>query len=150
MRFRIFAGALVLAAGLLAVALPHARAQGDQSCGEATFSKDGVVYRVLFAKNGAVQQYVLAQSTHNVEQDHDALKDLEAKYGPAGANAPAVRIVGFRSGSGGLMIPDKAVDSCGRVELLPLKPSSNSRARVKIASNIGTVSFPVLVFCLLG
>ena len=70
---------------------------------------------MLFARNGAVQQYVLTQTSHNVERDHDVLKELEAKYGPEGINAPPVKIVSFRPGSGGMMIPDKAIDSCGRI-----------------------------------
>ncbi len=114
-RIRILAAALALAGGVLVFAFSHARAAGGQSCGETTFSKDGVVYRVLFAKNGAVQAYDLSQSTHNVEQDHDVLKDLQERYGPAGINAPAPQIVSYRPGTGGMMIPDKAVDSCGRV-----------------------------------
>ncbi len=113
-RIRIAAAAAALAAGLIVFAFPHARAVAQQSCGETTFGREGTVYRVLFAKNGAVQQYVLVQSARNVEHDHDVLKELEAKYGAAGVNAPPLQIVSFRPGSGGMMIPDKAVDSCGR------------------------------------
>jgi hypothetical protein len=113
-RIRIVAAALALAAGVTVFAFPRERAVAQQSCGETTFSQEGTVYRVLFAKNGAVQQYVLVQTAHNVEQDHDVLKVLEAKYGPAGVNTPPLQILSFRAGSGGMMIPDKAVDSCGR------------------------------------
>ena len=42
-----------------------------QSCGEATFASNGVVFKVIFARNGAVQQYLLAQGSHNQERDHD-------------------------------------------------------------------------------
>lgn len=74
-----------------------------------------MIYRIIFAKNGAVQQYLLAQSSHNTEKDHDVLKGLEIKYGPEASNAPPLQITSFRQGSGGMMVPDKAVDSCGRV-----------------------------------
>jgi|SRR5579884_393161 len=114
-RLRIFAAALVLAAGFVFFAFPHTRVFAQQACGATTYSNAGVIYRVLFAKNGAVQQYILVQSAHNVEEDHDALKTLEAKYGPAGLNAPPLTILSFRPGSGGMMIPEKVVDSCGRV-----------------------------------
>jgi len=113
-RIRIVAAAAALAAGIILFAFPHARALAQQSCGETTFGREGTVYRVLFAKNGAVQQFVLVQTARNVEQDHDVLKELEAKYGQAGVNAPPLQIVSFRPGSGGMMIPDKAIDSCGR------------------------------------
>ncbi len=103
-----------MAAVVAVFAFPHDRAAAEQSCGETTYNQDGVVYHVLFAKNGAVQQFELVQSSHNVEQDHDALKALESKYGPAGVNAPPLQILSFRPAPGGMMIPDKAVDSCGR------------------------------------
>jgi hypothetical protein len=114
-RLRIIAAGFVLTAGIVFFAFPHTRALAQQSCGATTYENGGVIYRVLFAKNGAVQQYILVQSAHNVEQDHDALKTLESKYGPAGLNAPPLKILSFRPGSGGMMIPEKAVDSCGRV-----------------------------------
>lgn len=85
------------------------------SCGMATFAESGIVYRVLFAKNGAVQQYLLAKSSHNTERDHDALKAAEARFGPEAVNAPPLRILSFKPGSGGMMVPDKAIDSCGRI-----------------------------------
>lgn len=68
----------------------------------------------MFAKNGSVQQYLLAHSSHNVEEDHDALKILEKRYGPEAINAPPVRVVSFRPAGGGMMIPATAIDSCGR------------------------------------
>lgn len=115
-RIRILlGGAVALAAVTAFLAFPHARASAQPGCAVTTYAKDGVVYRVLFAHNGAVQQYVLTRSSHNVERDHDALKTLEAKYGPAGVDAPPVKIVSFKPGPNGMMIPDKAVDSCGRV-----------------------------------
>jgi hypothetical protein len=111
------AGAVTLAAGLLALALVHGRgvAAPGRSCGMATFSKNGVVYKVLFAKNGAVQQYLLASNGKNTELNHDILKAAEAAYGPEGVNAPPLQIQSFRPGPNGMMVPDKAVDSCGRI-----------------------------------
>lgn len=117
-RFRIIlAGVFVLAAGTVLATAACARGSAAQprSCGEATFSSNGVTYHVLFAKNGAVQQYLLARSSGNTEQDHDALKEAQNQYGPEGMNAPPLRIISFRPGPGGMMVPDKAVDSCGRV-----------------------------------
>jgi hypothetical protein len=115
-RFRlILASAVALIAGMLVLALSHQRTAAAQgSCGATTYSATGVSYRVLFARNGAVQQYQLAHSSHNTEKDHDVLKDVQQRYGPEGVNAPPLRITSFRPGSGGMMIPDKAVDSCGR------------------------------------
>ncbi len=80
-----------------------------------TYASEGVVYRVLFAKNGAVQQYLLERSSHNTEKDHDALKAAQARYGPEAVNAPPLQIISFKPGHGGMMLPGKAVDSCGRV-----------------------------------
>lgn len=75
----------------------------------------GVTYEVQFAKNGAVQQYLLARTSHNTEKDHDVLKELQTRFGPEGVSAPPLQITSFRPGANGMMIPDKAVDSCGRV-----------------------------------
>lgn len=116
-RFRVIAGACALIAGIALLALSHGRGAAAQprSCGIETFSQDGVVYRVIFAKNGAVQQYLLAQGSGQTEKDHDVLKAAMQSYGPEAVNAPPLRIVSFKSGTGGMMVPDKAVDSCGRV-----------------------------------
>ncbi len=114
-RFRILAAGIALCCGAALFAFPHGRAAAEPSCAELTYAKNGVAYRVLFAKNGAVQQYALAQTAHNVEQDHDVLTELQNKYGPAGVNAPPLQIVSFRRSSGGMMMPDKGIDSCGRV-----------------------------------
>ncbi len=102
---------------MLVLTLGHERGAAAQPrfCGMATYASSGVVYRILFAKNGAVQQYLLAQSAHNIEKDHDVLKRAEATYGPEAVNAPPLRIQSFRAGAGGMMVPDKAVDSCGRI-----------------------------------
>lgn len=95
----------------------HGRGSAAQphSCGLATFAQSGVVYRILFAKNGAVQQYLLAQGSGHTEKDHDVLKAAIQRYGPEAVNAPPLQITSFKPGSGGMMVPDKAVDSCGRV-----------------------------------
>jgi hypothetical protein len=113
----VLAGACALIAGIASLAFAHTSGAAAQprSCGEATYASSGVIYRIMFAKNGAVQQYLLAQSSHNTEKDHDVLNDLESKYGPEASNAPPLRITSFRAGSGGMMVPDKAVDSCGRI-----------------------------------
>ncbi|HEY9180974.1 MAG TPA: hypothetical protein VIO32_09660 [Candidatus Baltobacteraceae bacterium] len=107
--------ALTAGAGLLALSVERGSAAQPRSCGMASFASEGVVYRVLFAKNGAVQQYLLARTSHNTERDHDALKAAEDRYGPEAVNAPPLQILSFKRGSGGMMVPDKAVDSCGRV-----------------------------------
>ncbi len=110
------AAALAASAVLLTPAAGYSQQTGSgQTCGESNFTSDGVTWRVIFAKNGAVQQYLLASSSHNQEHDHDALLAAQAKYGPEAIDAPPVRIISFKSGDGGMMIPDKAVDSCGRI-----------------------------------
>ena len=109
--------AAAFAAGIMLVAPDVGRSQsaGAPSCGETTFASNGVVLKVMFAKNGAVQQYLVAVSSHNAEHDHDALLAAQAKYGPEAIDAPPVRIISFKPGGGGMMIPDQAVDSCGRI-----------------------------------
>lgn len=107
--------ALTAGAGLLALSIERGAAAQPRACGMATFADNGIVYRVLFARNGAVQQYLLAKSSHNTERDHDALKAAESVYGPEAVDAPPLRILSFKPGSGGMMVPDKAVDSCGRI-----------------------------------
>lgn len=114
---RIFMAAVfALGAALLLFTLSHPEAAAAaQSCGETSFTSNGVTFKVLFAKNGTVQQYLLADSSHNQERDHDALLAAESKYGPEAVNAPPVQVISFKSGDGGMMIPDKAMDSCGRI-----------------------------------
>uniref|UniRef100_E6Q7C6 Uncharacterized protein n=1 Tax=mine drainage metagenome TaxID=410659 RepID=E6Q7C6_9ZZZZ len=109
---------LVAAVALLHGALirPAAAAAGP-SCGVRVVHLPGdVVFRILFAKNGAVQQYVLVSSDKNPELVNDRKKFIERQFGPEAVNAPPLRIVAFKAapGGGGLLIPDKAVDSCGR------------------------------------
>jgi len=109
---------LVAAAALFRGALirPAAAAAGP-SCGVRVVHLPGnVVFRILFAKNGAVQQYVLVSSDRNPELVNDRKKFIERQFGPEAVNAPPLRIIAFKPapGGGGLMIPDKAVDSCGR------------------------------------
>jgi len=106
-------GAFALA-GLLW--LPAGATAMGPSCGEKLFTNpDGLQIRVLWAKNGAVQQYVIVDDHENPENANDMKLDLEKAYGPEGVDAPPLRIVSFKpGGSGGMMIPDKAIDSCGR------------------------------------
>ena len=76
----------------------------------------GIAVKILFAKNGAVQRYVVVNSEENMEELNDFRISLEARYGPAGVNAPPLRIVSFKPGGNGMQIPDKAIDSCGRTQ----------------------------------
>jgi hypothetical protein len=85
------------------------------SCGERLEKSDkGIAIKVLFAKNGAVQRYELIDGQENMEAANDFTIDLEKQWGPAASNAPPLHVVSFKPGEGGMMIPDKAVDSCGR------------------------------------
>lgn len=77
-------------------------------------SPAGVGFRILFANNGAVQQYVVTAKADNPEAVNDARLSLENTYGPAAINAPPLKVISFRPGENGMMVPDKAVDSCGR------------------------------------
>jgi len=88
------------------------------SCGDHLYTNpEGLQVNVLFAKNGAVQRYLIVNSHDNTEAINDMLKDLEHTFGPEGINAPPLHITSFKPGSsGGMMVPDKAVDSCGRVQ----------------------------------
>jgi hypothetical protein len=88
-------------------------------CGEHLYTNpQGIQINVLFANNGSVQRYVVVTSHQNTEAVNDMMKDLERDYGPEGVNAPPLHIISFKPGSdGGMMIPDKAVDSCGRTQL---------------------------------
>lgn len=77
-------------------------------------NEKGIQIKILFAKNGAVQRYAVLDNQENMEDVNDLVKSLEDHFGPAAIDAPPLRIVSFRPGSGGMQIPDKAVDSCGR------------------------------------
>jgi len=86
-------------------------------CGQKVVtSPDGTSIRVLFANNGFVQQYIVLANADNPEAVNDARKSLESTYGPAQVNAPPLKIISYRPapGGGGMMVPDKAIDSCGR------------------------------------
>ena len=110
----VLAGVVALLRG--AFVRPAAAAAGP-SCGvRVVHLAGGVVFRILFAKNGAVQQYVLLSSDRNPELVNDRKKYIERQFGPEAVNAPPLHIVAFKPapGGGGLLIPDKAVDSCGR------------------------------------
>jgi hypothetical protein len=108
--------AVLAATIVLSLVLP-ARAAGGPSCGQTTFrGPQGIVFNVLFAKNGAVQRYAIASSSNNPELDHDVQRSLVRQYGPEGTNAPPLQILTYKPGSsGGMLVPDKAVDSCGRI-----------------------------------
>jgi hypothetical protein len=85
------------------------------ACGERLEkTPKGITVRILFAKNGAVQRYEVVDRQENTEAANDFIEDLEKQWGPAASNAPPLHIVSFKPGEGGMMIPDKAVDSCGR------------------------------------
>ena len=117
---RLFVRALAgcaLALPLL-TALPASAFATGPACGEHLYTNpQGLQVNVLFAKNGAVQRYVVVTSHDNTEAVNDMLKDLERTFGPEGVNAPPLHIISFKPGaSGGMMVPDKAVDSCGRTQ----------------------------------
>jgi hypothetical protein len=107
-------GAVLALIGYLA--LPARAATAGPSCGEHLYTNDhGIQIRILWAKNGAVQRFEVVEGKENPEEVNDMTKDLEKVYGPEGTDAPPLRIVSFKAGtSGGMMVPDKAVDSCGR------------------------------------
>jgi hypothetical protein len=110
------AGAFVVLFGLFA--LPSGAVTPGPSCGERLVTNDkGVQIKILFAKNGAVQRYVVVTSQDDMEAVNDMHIDLAHQFGPEAINAPPLRIVSFKPGaSGGMMVPDKAVDSCGRTQ----------------------------------
>jgi hypothetical protein len=109
--FLVIAGAM-----LAAFPVPQAAAAPSDACKDLDYrDKGGVEYRILFAKNGSVQQFLLVASSHNPELDHDVRTKLEQQYGEEAVNAPPLRITSFRKGDGEMMVPDKAVDSCGRI-----------------------------------
>lgn len=112
---RSVTAAVALGSALFSV-LPATAYTPGPICGEKTITApNGVGFRILFANNGAVQRYEVTAMADNTELVNDARIALENTYGPAGVNAPPLRIVSFKkSPGGGMMLPDKAVDSCGR------------------------------------
>jgi len=85
------------------------------ACGEKDVtSPTGVAFHILFANNGTVQQYLVTAKADNPEAVNDARLALETTYGPAGINAPPLKILSFKPGENGMLVPDKAIDSCGR------------------------------------
>ncbi|MFN2527807.1 MAG: hypothetical protein ABR584_03725 [Candidatus Baltobacteraceae bacterium] len=74
-----------------------------------------VIYRVYFANNGAVQMYSLVHSSQNAEADHAALLAMQKRYGLEFVNSPPLQIVSYKKKSNTFSIPEKAVDSCGRI-----------------------------------
>jgi hypothetical protein len=112
---RFFAVPLALAALFALAARPSLALVQGPSCGEQTVQNNkGVTIKILFAKNGAVQRYLVIHSRKNVEAADDFVLALTQKYGEAGIAAPPLHIISFKPGSGGMQIPDKAIDSCGR------------------------------------
>ncbi|HVA29599.1 MAG TPA: hypothetical protein VNF68_15560 [Candidatus Baltobacteraceae bacterium] len=112
---RFFIATLAVLAVFCAASLPTQAVTAGPSCGERLETNNrGIAIKILFAKNGAVQRYVVVHSQENVEAANDMRLDLESQFGPADVNAPPLRILSFKPGEGGMMIPDKAVDSCGR------------------------------------
>jgi hypothetical protein len=106
---------LCAAASVASFSAPARADSLGPSCGTLDAQGDGgVVIRVLFAKNGTVQRYQVTKGRSNIEGVHDAINLLQKQYGNEGENAPPLQIVSFKKGYGGLQIPDKAVDSCGR------------------------------------
>ena len=96
---------------------PAAGFQTGPSCGQKQVtSPTGVGILVLFANNGSVQRYQVTAMADNAEAVHDARLALEGTYGPAGLNAPPLKIISYKpsDSSGGMQVPDKAIDSCGR------------------------------------
>jgi hypothetical protein len=111
--FAISTGVLALA---LLFGLPAGAAGGAPCSALTATAQGGVIFRVLFAHNGAVQRYQLIRSSHNPEIDNGTQRRLIERYGPEAIDAPPLRILTFRPApGGGFKIPDKAVDSCGRI-----------------------------------
>ncbi|MHB8146499.1 MAG: hypothetical protein ACYDGM_04465 [Vulcanimicrobiaceae bacterium] len=108
----------VSAVVLAGTALPGHAATAGPACGQRDvhFAEQGITIRILFAKNGTVQRYQVTQGIDQTESVNNELIILTHQYGPAGVNAPPLKIISFRKGDGegGMMVPDKAVDSCGR------------------------------------
>ena len=111
---------LAVSAAVLAgtVSVAGATTSGP-ACGQRDvhYAQEGVSIRILFAKNGSVQRYVVTQGVDQPETVNNELIILTHQYGPAAVNAPPLKIISFRKGDGegGMMVPDKAVDSCGRI-----------------------------------
>ena len=113
---RAYAACVALAVLVACSVGPSHAADTSRACTDLLAKGSlGVSYRILFAKNGAVQRYVLVQNDqHSTENANDMKLALEKQYGDEGVNAPPLRVVSFKQGDGGMMIPDKAIDSCGR------------------------------------
>jgi len=109
--------AVSFAVGIFLCSSPRASATSlGPTCGQKTFnSPNGVSILVLFANNGTVQRYEVTAGADNTELVNDARDSVEKSYGPAGLNAPPLHIISYRPAeAGSMMLPDKAVDSCGR------------------------------------
>jgi hypothetical protein len=112
-------GGVVLGAvvgSILGAATPAPAYGTGPACGEKRIvSPAGVGFLILFANNGTVQRYEVVALADNTELVNDARIALENTYGPAAVNAPPLKIVSFKPGPApGMMVPNKAIDSCGR------------------------------------
>jgi hypothetical protein len=117
LRWSVAAGVALFVMGFFGALPASAAGSLGPACGEKTVSSPtGVSVQILFANNGFVQRFVVVSGSDNPENANDALKSLEQTYGQAGVNAPPLRVISFKpsDGGGGMMIPDKAIDSCGR------------------------------------
>ncbi len=116
-RFLLRTGAAAAAAltGVLWCAPAASALTPGPSCGQKQISSPtGVVVLILFANNGAVQRYQIVANAEKTEAVNDTLLALQGTYGQAGVNAPPLKIVSYKPAEGGMQIPDKAIDSCGR------------------------------------
>jgi hypothetical protein len=117
LRWSVAAVVGIFALGRVFSAPAYADAALGPTCGEKMIkSPTGVSVRVLFANNGWVQRYEVVTGSDNPENANDTLKALEATYGQAGVNAPPLKVISYKpsDNSGGMQVPDKAIDSCGR------------------------------------
>ena len=121
---RLSAYLLLLVLGLAAAPANAALPSAARACKAVNYTEARsvpgypnlrITYRIFFANNGAVQMYSLVRSSHNQEADHAALLHLQKLYGLEFVNAPPLRITSYKKKSGDLSVPDRAVDSCGRV-----------------------------------
>jgi hypothetical protein len=109
------AAAVALFALVYGPAVPAAALTPGPPCGEKVItSPSGIAFRILFANNGTVQQYIVTAGADNPELVNDARIALENTYGPEGIDAPPLKIIAFKPGGNGMQVPDKAIDSCGR------------------------------------
>jgi hypothetical protein len=117
LRRSVAACVAIFAMGWIGTGSASATGSLGPACGEKMVaSPTGVSIRVLFANNGYVQRFVVVAGMDNPENANDAVKSLELTYGEAGSNAPPLKVISYKpsDNGGGMLIPDKAIDSCGR------------------------------------